>query len=659
MFIALGIAACAEETEDPWAIVTKPLEFPAVKADIAPVVDGVLNDECWKNASEVVGFTFQGEPSKLSTTTYFCYDSEKIYFAFDCKDPDPSRILAQQKKRGGGIWDDDFVRVVLNCMHDHSTFYVFTVNPLGTQSEDIPGGSAAKIEWRGDWRAAGKINGDGWSAEMEIPFSILRYPKGQNVFGFGLNRYIRRDDQLYGYPNTGTVSNMEMFPHWAGLVTPNIKRTFTYMPYTLVEVGENSGVTAGMDIKRTFDNNVVTALTLHPDFKTIEQNVNSADFSYNPQYLDDNRPFFTEGQGYFGNSRILYSRKIENIDVGGKVFGKVGHNSFGLLSFTNMGEFSSNYLTYDWEPNSRWHIGGDMFNYHGSTKDSLMEDTRITRLTTSLKNVRKTGQAFFGAGYYHSTDRAGEHGDGSVLVLTSNYNRPPGHVSAHIEYTDTSPDYYSPVGYVNELGSRLVTAGINYYNVYDTGSMTSRNWYLGVEHATQYGGGLWHSEVYGGANACFRNNTALWASYSDGRYLEDYNKVWDVGCSWRRQDMYRGGYLGYSWGDQNSADYRFLYGGQGFKFGNCLSAYLNMERLDMDYPIKEDVHRDLVTGSVVYDIMSEKGLGLGLRLRDGKSNVFASYRQELRVGTDIFVLLGDPNVDETESRLSMKLVKVL
>ena len=123
--------------------------------------------------------------------------------------------------------------------------------------------------------------------------------------------------------------------------------------------------------------------------------------------------------------------------------------------------------------------------------------------------------------------------------------------------------------------------------------------------------------------------------------------------------MYRGGYLGYSWGYQNSADYRFFYGGQGFKLGKCLSAYLNMERLDMDYPIKDDIHRDLVMGSVVYDITSEKGLGLGLRLRDGKSNVFASYRQELRIGTDIFVLLGDPNADETESRFSIKLVKVL
>ena len=659
ILVALGIAAHADEPENPWAMAVKPAEFQAVKVDVPPVLDGVLDDACWKTASKVVGFTFQGEPSKYSTTTYFCCDAEKVYFAFDCKDPDPSRILAQQKKRNGYIWDDDNVTVSLDCMHDHQTLYNFTVNALGTQYEEIPGGSATKIEWRGDWRATGKINADGWSVEMEIPFSILRHPKGQSVFGIGLNRYVRRDDQQYGYPNTGKVANPDLLPNWAGLVTPEIKRSFIYMPYTLVEAGKNGGATGGMDIKRTFDNNVVTALTIHPDFKTIEQNVTSADFSYNPQYLGDNRPFFTEGQQYFGNSRILYSRSIENVDVGGKVFGKVGQNSFGLLSFANMGEYSANYLTYDWAPSSSFHVGGDMFNYHGSTNDSPMEDTRITRFTTSLKNVRKTGKAFFGTGYYHSSDRASGHGDGSILVLSSYYNRPPGHVSAHIEYTDTSPDYYSPVGYVNELGSRLLTTGANYYNVYDTGSMIDRNWYIGVEHATQYGGGLWHSKGYIGMDTSFRNNTSLWLWYEDGKYEQDHNKILEVGCAWKRQDMYRGGYFGGRWGTQDSADYRFFYGGQGFKLGKSMSAYLNMERLDMDYPVEDDVHHDFVTGSVVYDITSEKGLGLGLRLRDGKSNVFASYRQEVRIGTDVFILLGDPNMDETESRLSIKLVKVL
>ena len=653
-YLMIPSGACAEESRPVLPLATGPEVIQVVQVNRAPVIDGVLDDGCWSVASKVTGFAYRGRLPRQQTTAYFCCDSEKLYLAFDCKDTEPSKIVAQQKKRGGKLWDDDYVEIGLDCMHDHRTFFWFMVNPLGTQDESIPGGSASKVEWKGDWRAVSKINDDGWTAEIEVPFSILRYPKGQSTFGLSFSRRVQRLQEGYDYPNMGDKWIADNMIDWVGLVTPTIKRSFVYMPYTMTRIGEGGRFTSGLDIKRTFDNNVVTALTIHPDFETIEQAVDSVDFSYNPRYLEDHRPFFTEGSGYFGDNKMLYSRLVDVIDIGGKVFGKVGPHKFGVLAFADMGSFNSEYLTYRYEPGNRWSATAELMNYHGLGKDG-----RVGKL--ELYSRDQDAGWSRGTVYYRSFDRAGP-GEGFMWDMWYDRWQRPGRLGYSFGRLESSPEFSSPIGYVNDLGTRFIWANLDYYNQFESGWLYRWNWHIGAGRTEKYGGAPYGDYVDGDISLSLRNNTrfAVWRHI--GHRMPYKNDTWSVGFSWRSNDMYRSGGLGCNWGEQAGADYSFISFTQGFKLTDRLSAQISGERLGMDYPpgsSESDISRNQVSASLVYDITNERGLGLGFRHREGKTNLFCTYRQEVRRGTDIFVLLGDPNSLSTESRLSFKLVRVL
>src|SRR5439155_9647552 len=104
-----------------------------------------------------------------------------------------------------------------------------------------------------------------------------------------------------------------------------------FMPYALVGAGGNLRNSTGIDIKYTAPNSITSLVTIRPDFQTIEDVIQTVDFSYNPRSLPDRRPFFTEGGGYFGDRMMFYSRNIGEIDAGAKSFGKIGRLGFGAL----------------------------------------------------------------------------------------------------------------------------------------------------------------------------------------------------------------------------------------------------------------------------------------------------------------------------------------
>ncbi len=148
-----------------------PLERPhiqAVKVNESPNIDGLLDDPAWQRAAKVTGFwrTDFDEMASEQTEVLICHDDEHLYVAFLCHDSQPQLIQAQQRKRGGAFWNDDSVSLGIDPLNrprftpDQPT-YIFYVKPVGTQDEIVPSGAAAKIEWRGDWKAAAKITEKG------------------------------------------------------------------------------------------------------------------------------------------------------------------------------------------------------------------------------------------------------------------------------------------------------------------------------------------------------------------------------------------------------------------------------------------------------------------------------------------------------------------
>ena len=313
----------------------------AVEADPAPVIDGDLADACWQKASSVTDFyvTEDGTSAKEPTTAWVCFDAKNLYVAFSCKDSQPDKIMAQQKKRGGSLGTDDWVGFDLDVYDNQSTIVWFAVTAGGVQIENLATGDISKIEWKGDWDAAAKRTPEGFAVEIAVPFSILQYHTDQTSMGIGFIRRHARLNQQWWSPNVGPNCDARNFYKLEGLILPKPKTRPKVMAYGLFGTGEDlNAKRMGLDIKHSFTPSLTALLTLNPYFGDVEQQVESIDFTYNERYLSDSRPFFQEGTDYFPASGIYYTRRIKDIDAGAEVHGKVGNYGLAFMNVRKFGE---------------------------------------------------------------------------------------------------------------------------------------------------------------------------------------------------------------------------------------------------------------------------------------------------------------------------------
>ena len=117
-------------------------------------------------------------------------------------DSQPGEILALEAVRDRGLGFDDQVSVQIISTGDFTETSSFSVNARGTQSDRLAGGSAANISWKGDWEAAAKRTANGWSAELAIPFAMLKYTPDTSQFSINVVRYQNRTRQFSYWADT-------------------------------------------------------------------------------------------------------------------------------------------------------------------------------------------------------------------------------------------------------------------------------------------------------------------------------------------------------------------------------------------------------------------------------------------------------------------------
>lgn len=152
-------------------------ELPAAKTDQPPTIDGILDDACWQDAPQAIGFTDERteKPAKNQSVGWLVYTDEAIYVGLHLYDEMPDKIVARQVKDQTRISGEDWVSFSLDPFHTHqfSDRNFFIVNPLGTKYAHLATGRAEKSEWIGLWKTAAQIVEDGWVVEMEIPWQNL------------------------------------------------------------------------------------------------------------------------------------------------------------------------------------------------------------------------------------------------------------------------------------------------------------------------------------------------------------------------------------------------------------------------------------------------------------------------------------------------------
>ena len=359
----------------------------AARTPQAPQIDGNLDDAVWQRATRITEFVQQspleGLPATENTEVYVAYDDTHLYFGLYAHYSQPSMMRANRVDRDRALFGDDIISVYFDTFLDQQRAYVFSVNGYGVQNDSLlearggggggrggggrggrggrggfsgGGRSFSGVRW-GDqsWDAlfesGGTIVDDGWTAEMAIPFKSLRYPAvGNRAHRWGLQiaRRIRgKDETVVWSPMSRDVSGllpqMGVLDGLSGLST---SRNIEILPtVTAIQAGSldrSSGgfgnerqPEGGVNVKYGLTSNLTLDATYNPDFSQIESDRPQIEVNQRfPLFYSELRPFFLEGQEIFnmpGPVNFVHTRTIVDPRYGGKVTGKVGNTTLGVL----------------------------------------------------------------------------------------------------------------------------------------------------------------------------------------------------------------------------------------------------------------------------------------------------------------------------------------
>jgi len=429
------------------------------------------------------------------------------------------------------------------------------------------------------------------------------------------------------------------------------------MPYLLAEGGdtENRGVTAGVDAKYILPNGLQSMFSYNPDFRDIEDVVESIDFTYVERYLPEYRPFFLEGGGYQPYSRIFYSRRIPDFDAGLKVFGNTGRHAIGALATTEFGNaldlaFKDRYAV------TPCRDATFSFVEHRASGEPA-------NFAYGIDSDHRFPKADGESGYWLSLMGSHSEGggdDGYHAGAGWRRQRPVG-LSYDLGWENTSPDFRPALGYVPETGVHSTWLNLSQRRRFDTGPVLDETWFGRMSLGEATAGKRWNAGVDRYVNR--RDQRGLWLGGGAGSRDGFPEYTLSATAEWCNRDIYRNSSLNFSFGERLRQPYRYAALTTGRQLTDRLSARLTAEHAysaELDEngkPTPPSSRQQYVLG-LTYDMTWEKSVCARLVESDDGTNWYLAYRQKVRSGTDVWMIVGDPNAHRFTARLAVKLARV-
>lgn len=139
-------------------------------------IDGILDEEDWKNTPVITGFERVLGAGEVNEQSYvkILYGKEDLYIGIEFKEP---LISALKEKGGGRIWGDDRIEIPLAVNPELNEYYLFAVNCEGRKEEGYYGSNEYDNpieDWNPPWEAKTMKGKDSWYIEIKIPYSTLK-----------------------------------------------------------------------------------------------------------------------------------------------------------------------------------------------------------------------------------------------------------------------------------------------------------------------------------------------------------------------------------------------------------------------------------------------------------------------------------------------------
>lgn len=302
---------------------------------IAPQIDGHIDDQAWVLVPWSSDYTEltpdqNSEPSE-QTRFKILYDNKNMYIAVRCYDSEPEKIVKRLSRRDG--FEGDWVEFNIDSYHDKRTAFSFTISAAGVKGDEfISNNNNFDRSWNPIWYVKTNVDEKGWTAEIRIPLSQLRFSNDPDqVWGIqSTRRFFRNAErstwqrvpqnapgwvsefgELHGLKNLEPQKQLEIQPY-------TVSKLETYKPEkgNPFKTGRDGDLTAGLDAKIGVTNDLTIDLTINPDFGQVEADPAAIALDGFQIFFREQRPFFVENKNIFdyqfGNNQdnLFYSRRI-------------------------------------------------------------------------------------------------------------------------------------------------------------------------------------------------------------------------------------------------------------------------------------------------------------------------------------------------------------
>ncbi len=473
----------------------------AVRTTERPRIDGTLDEAAWASANVVDTFVQQepqeGQPASDRTEVRVLYDEGRLFIGVRAFSSLP--VTATEMRRDADrLFDEDNFQVILDTFHDSRNGYMFVTTPLGAkleqqifdEGEGGGRGGTANINrnWDGVWDAAAKIVSDGWTAEIEIPFSTVRFaPSDAQTWGVNFQRHIRRKNEtvlwspipkaysltrvslageLHGLSGISRGLDLRLKPFVVGGVHDVQTSRTVQTTDAIRDIGIDAryGLTAGLNMD----------VTVNTDFAQVEvdeQQVNLTRFGlFYPEKRDfflENSNFFTMGTGSaFTTTQVqtdlFFSRRIGLSDsgtpipiLGGvRVAGKSGRNNIGVLDIQTDDLFATpgaNFFVgrYSRDILKRSRVGAIFINKDNAGGAHFNRTMGVDANLAPSANMQVQS-------YIAKTETPGKNGNDMAFFGRIAYRDPKWNL--YVNYLDVQENFNAEAGFVQRTGIRTTKA---------------------------------------------------------------------------------------------------------------------------------------------------------------------------------------------------------
>lgn len=308
-----------------------------------PAIDGILEDVAWNVVEWGSDFVEQrpDENTQPSFQTRFkiIYDQKFLYLAMQCYDKEPEKIVRRLSRRDG--FDGDWVGVFIDSYHDKRTAFGFIVTAAGVKADlfSSNNGNNEDDSWNPIWYTKTNVDEEGWTAEMKIPLSQLKFGRSADqVWGLEVMRRFFREEERSVWQRIpqDTPGFVSEFGELHGLKNLEPQKQLEIQAYTVAKLetfeaeegnpfrdGNDAKITAGLDAKIGITNDLTLDLTINPDFGQVEADPSAIALDGFQIFFQEQRPFFVENKNIFdyrissseagntfGSDNLFYSRRI-------------------------------------------------------------------------------------------------------------------------------------------------------------------------------------------------------------------------------------------------------------------------------------------------------------------------------------------------------------